>query len=661
MPLTARSGNHELLHMLPRPLLLIGCFILAMFAGWMVRQAKDESAKATDGSSASAAPSMPPMPEGMDDLATRIWLADHLTDSNSTQLADIATRLTKVPELDDKAWHGLFSCWFEKDPSAAWAFASTEGAQRNIALEEWAAFDTTAARAALASPSATEWTALVNGALQKDMAKAFLFLEEALAAGATVDVITAGHFQNETNRFAEFASQDPDAAEAWLKRFGLYALRGQLLWGRWMYDPASVQKWLAAQENPAGCLDGLSHFIQGHHEHYRPALMDLIADAYPVGNARNSSIQLILESLAFHDPDFAAKEAARVIPDATMRAESLGRIASVAAFTDFTKAWAILGAVDPATEKKGLQRLILPHLEVRPGSETGDPHALSNYSDAIRNFEFLSPAGIKSQLLAGLMDTDAAEAIHHLDIIPARNFWHSGRGAFESWAGQDPDTAIPWLARKLGHADDIVEAVSLLPRDWPDTEALPDLIATLPEGSVRDVLVGRAVEKLVKTDPLAALDYARSASQSAEPVTDIYHNWASADSQAALMHLATDASATPADWEAVCGKAFSDDPGATAEAIAVQAEGSAREAAIRSIVTATADTDPLQAAPWAAALHDPDMRRHSLETVFNALGMDLRLAHDPKTLESLQEIVATLPPGEQEHWQERINREFATP
>lgn len=647
--------------MIPRPLLLSGCFVLATVAGWTVRQATVSSSSFEASQHAStSAPAAPPIADDMEDLDLRIWLAENLPDAGSARLEEIATHLAKT-DTSAIIWHGVFSCWMEKDPAAAWAFAARNSEPRSIALEEWSAIDPASARAALQSPSVDDLTALVRGTVKKDVVAGFRLLDEALAAGAEAMDGAKQRFGLDDRHFAELASKAPEAATAWVKRLKLSYLDGALLWGRWENNPAAAEEWLSRQDHPGSILSELA-FFAGDGEHYRPALMDFVANASPPGNRRNEAIQGLLENLAARDPDFAAKEAARVIPDERMRAEAIAEIASLVAKTDFAKAWALLDTLDPSIQD--IRRLDLPQIEVRPGEESYTPPWRFQFGGDLSCTRYLkTPGSVRSDLLEAMMETDKEEAIRLMDRIPAQALVASGGNAIELWISRDYGEAVPWLAGKLGSQGD-PECVEDLVEFYHNAGKVHALIRSLPPGTVRTALVAAAVGESAATDPLAALDFAREACSAAEPVTMVYKVWSWNDSLAALEHLAVDSEAPAAAWKEVIENAFKKDPDLTAQAIDELPDGPARDTAIGSVVKSMVNADPVQASAWALALGDAAERASAMESVINRAALDLRLAHDPATAETLRQQLdeaCDLPEAERQRWLDRIDQEFPAP
>ena len=654
--------------MIPRPLLLTGCFILPMFAGWALRGVKVSAGNNQAATQTTTAPSnMPSMPKGMDDLATRIWLAEHLPDADGAHMTEIARRLHAMPEIRPQVWHALFSCWFEKAPAAAWDFAERNPELRDIALEEWATLDLTAARAALKSPSAYDLTALVRGTVNKDVVTAFRLIEEVLAIDSGNQENPVYRFRLQDRHFAELASLDPDAATEWMKRLGIEHetgdFEGALLWGRWKKDPAAAREWLRHQEHPDGLVRELASFAEDS-DFYRPALLDFIADVHPPGSARNTALKYLLTGLAGYDPDYAAKEAARVIPDQAIRAEVIAEIASMMARTDFAKAWALLDTLPPSVQ--GVRRVELPKIEIHSGSqesedELGGPIHYAWGLTSMRGID--SPGQVRSSLLRNLMETDKDEAIRFMDRIPAKDLFPMGEDAIRLWMVRDRDEGVRWLAGKLGHQGDAVE-LEYLADDIMDVSGQTSLIRSLPEGTMRTVLAMRAAEEMAEADPLAALDFAREASTSGIPLARAYAEWSSNDPVAAMEHLAGDADAPAEAWEEVAEDAFEKNPEATAAAIENLPDSPARDTAIRSVMTSMVDRDPLEAGAWALALGDTAKRKAAMEEVFRKLTMDLRLTRDPATAGELRQQLhdaADLPEAERQQWADRIDHEFSQP
>lgn len=652
--------------MLPRPLLLAVCFIMAMFAGWAARSARPQPADASHAAASSAAASAAlTLPAGLDDTATRTWLAEHLTDATAEQLKDIATRLLTVPELSERAWNGVFSCWFEKDPAAAWAFASTKPDQRLIALQEWAALDPAAARAALTTPSADDWLALVTGAARKDMAATFRLTDEALAAGADLTGISLDRNNVVYAGLLDFATLDPDATAAWAEKVGIAPVDIQdvLLMGRWKKDPAAAKQWLAQQTDRAKVLSSLASFARAI-KFYQPSLMDFIAESLPPGNARMEVIQDLLKGLAWRDPEFAGKEAARVIPDAGMRSEVIAKIASLLSDSDFAKAWSLLDSLGSSTT--GNQRLQIPQIEIYPGSDAGSVSGPMRYRmGLVYPPDASSPADEKGYLLRSMMETDKEEAIRLMEGIAPDRLVNEAGSAFELWAERDRDEAVRWLAGRLGDLgafrfDSAAgrQVMTLVENISADERTA--LLADLPPGTVRTMLTAMHTRDLAEDDPIAALDYARASGTAEEPVIAAYGTWASTDGMAALKHLTGDSKAPAWAWEIVADAAFEESPEEATRIIEAIPDPASHDAAITSVLEFLEDSDPLESAPWALALNDTLKRKDAIEAVLRQVSMDLRASSDAATADALRkqvEAAETLPAEERKHWLERINLE----
>ena len=656
--------------MLPRPLLFASCFIVPMFAGWAAREAKTQQANAAKqaaSSFAAATAASLTMPAGLDDLAVRMWLAEHLADATGDQLQDIATGMLDVPDLSGKAWSGLFSCWLEKDPAAAWAFAVTREEPRFFALQEWAALDPAAARAAITSPSDDDWLVLVEGAARKDMKATFRLTEEALAAGAN---LTNLRFDRDHVVYAgllDFASQDPDATEAWARKLGISPndLAGVLFLGRWKKDPAAAQEWLSQQKDRAAALGHLAFFARAV-DFYQPSLMDFIAGGMPSGNARIEVIEGLLQGLAWRDPDFAGKEASRVIPDQTIRANLIGKIASILADTDFHKAWSLLDTLDPAAQQS--DRRDIPQIETSVGSASGALWPSLYYRENVTGGDE-SFGEVKNSLLYQLMQSDKEEAIRQMDSIPAANIASLARGAFRVWMDHSPEEAIPWLAEKLG-----TEAGYDKPNiEWSGLEyQLSDLspeqmlpfIESLPPGTVRTMLTTLHAVELAEHDPLAALRFAREKDTSEHPVTRVYVTLAIEDESKAWKYLSQDPEAPAEAWKSVAFEAFRNSPDEVSEAVLTLPGGDRRDAVIEYLLNPAGGFDPLKAGALAFAVADPAKRASAMEAVLQEVGMDLHHAHDPATADALRaqlDGAAGIPDAERQHWLERINSECTAP
>lgn len=650
--------------MLPRPLLLAGCFILAMFAGWTARNARTrQPAEGKQASPLSATtPTSSTMPDGMDDKTARLWLADHLSESSSEQLADIAARLGKIPELSSKAWQGLLLCWFEKDPAAAWAFASTKPDLRLIALEQWACLDPAASRSVMDSTSKEDWEALMNGATGKDVVEAFRLLDEAVEEG--FDVKGLYHSQSGLRDwyFTQLAVKDPDAAAMWVERLGieLESIKGAILWGRLKNDPAATKEWLSQQQDRAIHLTQLAAFARGS-DSYQPAVIDLIAEGLPPGNARLEAIQGILNGLSWRDPEFAAKEAARVLPDPSVRADVIANIASLIADTDFNKAWSLLEALGPSVQ--GNQRRSIPEVDVHDGSGSGALQPPANYWSGFMGPEGQTPDSVKSFLLDCLMESDKDQAIHLMDEIPATGFLTVGGDAFHKWASHSPDEAIHWLAGKLGTESGQVKDTgkwnfieSLLTELSPEKQDA--FIASLPPGSVRTVLVAKHAKDMAWDDPLAALKYARETDTADQSVVQAYSVWAACDAAEALSHLSEDASAPVGAWTEATDMAYEDGPAEFTEALLTAPASVGRDAAILKILESGAREN---SGALALAIGDDIQRRDAFEKVLTGISMDPRLAHDPATESALRkqlEEATGISEAARHQLTERINLEF---
>jgi hypothetical protein len=643
-------------------------FGAALLAGWTCRQAlsRNDATLPTPQADPAAAQAEA-LPSSRGDLEVRIWLAGALGDADASRLEEIAALLAAVPELDEKAWHGLFSCWFLKDPAAAWAFAADSGTLRGIALEEWAALDPAAARAAADSPSTDEWLQLVRGAGRKDVVVAFHFLGEALAAGLALDFdsfVPLHPLGMEPLQLAELARTDPLLAVKWAERFKRSSLLGAVLSGWHESNPAEALTWLEQRPDRDKILFDLADYLEDIDVPYRPALADLLVDLLPAGNDRLEALHQVLESLGRVDPDLAAKEAARIFPDPELRAEAIGKIASIVAETDFDKAWQILDQLDPSVQ--GIRRVDLPSVEVSDGGLTRSVNAFSSYQWELTSMRGLvSPADIRSDLLQSLLDVDKEAAIRLMDRIPADDFAGVGEAAFDTWHARDPEEAVRWLATKLGDQGELDDAGDLLERDWQDPAALRDLIQDLPAGTVRSALARRAAADLAESDPQAALRFARDFSTAPEVVEEVYQTWAENDARAAFEQLAADPDAPPSVWARIAGEALNEAPEEFTRLVAELPDGAARDAAAAVIVqVAGRSDDPLPAAGWALAIRGEAERQAALEEVFQRLGGDLRIAREESTAESLRELVASsdlMPEAEKARWLERIGQEFTTP
>ncbi|MCW1884329.1 hypothetical protein OKA04_06270 [Luteolibacter flavescens] len=595
----------------------------------------------------------------MDDLATRIWLADNLPTASSERLEEIAASLLNVPDLDDRAWIGLFSCWFEKAPRAAWAFAAGRSDLRGIALEEWAKLDPGNARESLGPLSPDDLLALFRGAVEKDVLTAFRLLDEASAGDASLLDLSTIASQLERVRIADLASRDPEFASFWVDRLDLRYAEGALLLGRWKNDPAAATEWLGRQEHPADLLGELASFT--YYDDYSPALMDFVAGNFPAGNRRMEAIQRMLEQIAYKDPEFAASEASRVIPDDGLRAEAIGKIASLVADTDFDKAWSLLDTLDPSIQ--GLRRVSLPKIETQPELATGNTVRAFQYGFHLTSMRGLeSPGNVRSNLLESLIYTDKDEAIRLMEKIPAKDFHYVGSSAFATWAARDYRDAVLWLAEKrsTGTGGDIGDILDLVQVDAMRQE-VPALIESLQPGTVRSALVALHAEDLAESDPLSAIAFAREATTADVGVSRAYATWADHNPLEALEYLKDDDAAPLEAWKSVVRQSFKEAPERTALVISALPSGDARDSAISSVLTLLEDSDPLSSGAWALFITDENSRKARFGSMIEKLTMDLRAAHDPATAEELRQQVedaAGLSDTERQLWLDRIDLEF---
>lgn len=643
-------------------------FGAAMLVGWVCRQA--ESGRNGDPAAAAAAvfeaAIAAPFPEQAEDLEVRIWLAGALAEADAPKLAEIAAKLSTVPELDDKAWHGLFSCWFATDPATAWAFASGSDHLRRIAVEEWAALDPAAALAAVDNPDLTEWPLLIRGAGRNDASAAFELLEEALAAGVKIDLQSFSpldEFGLEPRHFATLAATDPHSAVAWAERFPKTDLLGAAFSGWHEANTADALAWLQSRPDRDDILFQLADSLR-YSVPYQGALVDLLVDGLPAGNRRLEALHEVLEYLAYEDPDLAEKEAARVFPDPELRAEAIGKIASIVAETDFDKAWEILDQLDPSVQ--GIRRVDLPSIELADGAGTRTLNFHSSYAWNLTSMRGLvSPAEMRSMLLDRMIGVDKAAAIRVMDRLTSEDLFQIAEPAFETWQYREPEEAVRWIARKLGDQGELYRVEDFLYDDWQDPAALRNLIQELPEGTVRSALALQAASDLAGSDPLAALRFARDSSNAPEVVEEVYNTWAENDPGAAFEHLSSDPEAPASAWARIAGNALKEVPEEFVQKVAELSDDAAHDGAAAKIVEFSIQSDdPLPAAHWALAIRGEAERQAAMEEVFQRLGGDLRLARDATTAESLRGLVSSsyiLPETEKEQWLERIDLEFTPP
>lgn len=643
----------------------------ALLVGWICKHAErgSNAAPAAAKSAVSVASIAAPFPEQPEDLDVRIWLAEALSEADAPRLAEIAAKLAAVPDLDDKAWYGLFSCWFATDPAAAWDFVEDRVPLQGIALEEWAALDPAAARAAVEAPSTDQWPQLIRGAARKDSAAAFQLLSEALDAGLEIipdnfDSIEA--LGLEGRHLADLARSDPQLAVKWVERLEQPStFFGAVVYGWHESAPHDALAWLDQRPDRDKILFDLANYVDGFGVPYRSALTDLLVDALPAGNERLEALHHVLEALSYVDPDLAAKEAARVFPDPGLRAEAIGKIASIVSHTDFDKAWEILDQLDPSAQE--IRRVNLPSVELSDGTGTSSVNALSSYelnlASSMRGL--VSPADIRSELLGDLIDIDKEAALRMMEKIPAADLLRIVGPAFETWQQRDPEEAVRWLAAKLGDQGKLDHTEDLLDHDWLDPAAMRDLIGELPDGTVRSALALQAAADLAESDPRAALRFARDSSTAPEVVEEVYQIWAANDVRAAFGHLAADPDAPPSAWARIAGEALREAPEEFARVVMDLADDAARDAAAAKIADfMSRSADPLAAPHWALAIRGESERQAALEAVFNRLGGDLRLARDEGTAESLRDLIASstaLPDAEKALWLKRIDLEFMPP
>lgn len=87
-----------------------------------------------------------------------------------------------------------------------------------------------------------------------------------------------------------------------------------------------------------------------------------------------------------------------------------------------------------------------------------------------------------------------------------RNDEYFGRQSLKKWAAQDPHRAFEWLTDHGGDAFARQEFFETVMREHP--EVLPELAATLPNGTMRRQIESAAFSQLAETDPDKALEEA---------------------------------------------------------------------------------------------------------------------------------------------------------
>ena len=630
----------------------LAIFCAALAAGWMVRQRVP-----TQATRPAAAPPRAAAPLDVAKLATvdclhsRMLIAEALVDADAAGLARIAEVFLTAKQADARAWSAIFGCWMRLAPAAAWGFARRQAEPVGdmnltlIALQQWAALDPQEARRVLDAPDASQYSALIRGALQHDVEGGFRLLDEALGTGVDVEEGALGG-----TCFVELARVDPPAAVAWTERLNLPGMLLHVLLGWVERSPAEAREWLEQRLDGADILTGSVGLASISRDAYRPELMNAFMSLIPPGKHKNDLVQEVLEVLAGGEPDFALKEALRLLAYPSARAEVIGAIASVMAKHDFSKALEILSLVEPPAP--GTTRL----------ENAADSEWLAAGPCPYPN---RGAQEIKLELLERLIEVDKDDALRQMEKLTAEELGLMQGEGIREWAKRDPEEAATWLARKLGHHGELTSVICWFMNMEMHGEPLRELVSSLPHGTVRTALAIAAADDIFTSDPAAALQFARESATSTEVADRVYQSWIARDPKDALARMAADPDASPAAWQNAVDNTFGKFPAETTAAMAALPPGNARDAAVLAMVKkSTAASDPLPLVTWALSIDEENSRENALEAVFTRIGLDLRLAGDAATAAALREALRHcehLVDSERNRWLERLNREVAHP
>ena len=614
-----------------------------------------------------------------DGIGGYLGLAEEILDAGSDEMTGIAKDLLSRERQRALVWKALFARWFRDDPESAWAFVSEhlmDGQKAflsEIAIEEWATIDPTGAKEALSGEEERQMKALIRGALVSDIEFAFELLEEAglikiipLRNDGRFDFNSDDPYQvcrlprlwTWNEKVLEFSRKNPVAALSWMENKNDEDLLGPILLGWALEEPVKVKAWLDQYHDRERAVIEIGNYLMSFH-HYQPEIMDFALQVIPAGDRKIKVAQHALESLAYKNPDLALKETHRLFDDAYIKAEAIGKIASIVAKSDYEKAWEILGELDPSI--LGIRRVVLPQIEISKDGEVEEERGLYQYGWGLTSMRGLvSPAGIKSEMLYRLLKVNKAKTLELMSEIPVENFFKVGGYALESWVHYDRRAAVTWLAEKFGGQGNIEEI-----REWIDDfkdggKIEPSFLETLPNGTVRAALAVELAES-----PQAALQAVREAGGDEKAVDNIYFNWAYDEPEAALNGIAADQDAPPDAWVTVTSRAFEKLPEETAEIVSNLPAGESRDAAVRRIAEMCSNgSHPVVAARWALEIGDDTTRDKALEFVLEKTSLDLRIMGNDDVAERFREMISEdskLNEAQKNHWLERLNLEFSAP
>ncbi|YCM42450.1 hypothetical protein V2O64_14155 [Verrucomicrobiaceae bacterium 227] len=596
-------------------------------------------------------------------------VADRMVDADSKGMGELAAQFIAEEVEERRVWNALFTRWFEKDPKGAWAFVGDHFLEGSgvkvgeIAIEQWALIDPLAARAALGSPTASQFEALIRGAMMSDVELAFELMREGELNYPNHSYLQDWGGRMLREKIAEYAVKDPGAALDWAESRSEPKLLGSVLSGWVLRDPAGARAWLNQREDRERVLIEVGNFLMGS-EFYHPEIIDFVASVLPPGNDRSEVLQEMIESLAYKDPDRSVLEAHRLFTNQSDQAEAIAKIASIVAKSDFEKAWEILGGIDPSVT--GIRRVSIPRLEMSKGGVIEEMSGRSRYWWDLTSMRGLVwPGEIKSQMLADLLMVDKARALNFMSNLPPEQLLLITDETMERWMSHDPVEAVSWMATRLGDGGEVDD---ILFGSWfldfaEDQERAQTVLKNLPEGTARTALARYLASDFGDGNPEETLEVTRETGGDAEAITDVYGGWASKNPGAALESLIADVEAPAEAWGAVASKAFREMPEETAQIVNALPEGKSRDAAMLEIAGVCAeDSHPIAGAEWALAIGDETMRAKGLESILERSAMDLRLSGE--FAEDFREIIGadqSLSGEQKKHWLNRVEAEFSKP
>ncbi len=605
----------------------------------------------------------PPPATDSDDVDFRIWLAGALVDADTARLKEIATSL--VGNGEKKVWAAVFLRWFRVSPHDAWGFAldrpegNSAAEIRLAALEQWAAIDPAAARAAVESPDKQEFDALVRGTKRVDIEAAFQLLGEVMKSQGVFGEESLPYLEGfgiTVEDFAALGLKNPEMALALVELWKRGEYLGPVLQGWIQSDPAAAREWIESRPDGLDHLDDAFFCMSDNGKSYSPKSMDFYMAMMPEGNRKYEIANEAIESLAYVDPAKAVSELNRIFKDPDNRAEAIGKVASIVARENPMMAWDLLEGVDASS---GIRRVQVPRVETGDAEADEDGGAPHSYIwDLVSMRGLVSPAEAKSNLLESLIEVDKDQAIRLMDRIPPGDFIEAGEYAMERWGNREPEQACIWLARKLGDQGDLDDLIFLSWISEMDRETLGKLSTELPSGTVRTTVQTHLAAQLAGENPQAAFEFARGQGAGVEVIDEIYNQWAETNPEQALEHVRANQDASPQAWDAVVENALKKFPEETARAVQSLPSGKTRDAAVSSIVDyAVGHGDPLSAADWAVTVGDGSMRSRAMEAMLARVGMDLRLAGDGDAVAALRKAISKgngMSADEKGRWLKRI-------